>query len=101
MTALHPDVSGIAVDVRLFHEAWCYLVHKYRVYKDPLTHPALGGGGVPARLLSFVGWAMAIAQLTHLHISIPASGAPGYPAASGRLFDGDESGHPGSSMPSR
>ena len=45
MTALHPDVSGIAVDVRLFHEAWCYLVHKYRVYKDPLTHPALGGGG--------------------------------------------------------
>ena len=45
MTALRPDVSGIAVDVRLFHEAWCCLVHKYRVYKDPLPHPALGGGG--------------------------------------------------------
>ena len=35
-----------------------------------------GGGGVIPRLLSFVGRAMAIAQLTHLRISIPASGAP-------------------------
>ena len=41
---------------------------------DPFPHPALRGGVLP-RLLSFVGWAMAIAQLTHLHISIPASGA--------------------------
>ena len=37
----------------------------------------LGGGGVFPRLLSFVCRAMAIApQLTNLHISIPASGAP-------------------------
>ena len=35
-----------------------------------------GGGGVHPRLLSFVGRAMAIAQLTQLLISVPASGAP-------------------------
>ena len=75
MTALRPDVSGIAVDARLFHEAGCRLVHKYHVYKDPFPHPALRGGVLP-RLLSFVTRAMAIAQLTHLHISIPVSGAP-------------------------
>ena len=49
-TALRPDVSGIAVDAHLFHEAGCRL--------------------------SFVVRAMAIAQLTQLHISIPASGVP-------------------------
>ena len=77
MKALRPDVSRIAVDARLFHEAGCRLVHKYRVYKDPFPHPALQGGeGVLARLLSFVTRAMAIAQLTHLRISIPASGRP-------------------------
>ena len=43
MTALHPDVSGIAVDAQLFHEARCRLVHKYRIYKDPFPHPALQG----------------------------------------------------------
>ena len=72
---LRPDVSGIAVDVRLFHEAGSRLVHKYCVYKDPLPHPALREGIIP-RLLSFVDRAMAIAQLTHLRISIPESGAP-------------------------
>ena len=72
--ALWLDVSGIAVDARLFHEAGCRLVHHYRVYKDPFPHPALRGGVVP-RLLSCVSRAMAIAQLTHLRISVPASGA--------------------------
>ena len=43
--ALRPDVSGIAVDVQLFHEAGCRMVHKYRVYKDPFPHPALRRGG--------------------------------------------------------
>ena len=38
--ALRPDVSGIAVDTRLFHEAGCRLVHK-----DPFPHPAFLGGG--------------------------------------------------------
>ena len=75
-TALRPDVSGIAVDGRLFHEAGCRLMHRYGVYKDPFPHPALRGGGVLPRLLSFVVRAMAIAQLTQLNISIPASGAP-------------------------
>ena len=45
MTALRPDVSGIAVDARLFHKAGCRLVHKYLVYKDPFPQPALQGGG--------------------------------------------------------
>ena len=44
-TALRPDVSGIAVDACLFHEAGCRLVHRYRVHKDPFPHPALRGGG--------------------------------------------------------
>ena len=38
--ALRPDVSGVAVDVLLFHEVGCRLVHPYRVYKDPFPHPA-------------------------------------------------------------
>ena len=37
-TTLRPDVSSIAVDARLFHEAGCRLVHRYRVYKDPFSH---------------------------------------------------------------
>ena len=51
LTALRPDISGIAVDARLSHEAGCRLVHKYRVYKDPFPHSALPGGVLP-RLLS-------------------------------------------------
>ena len=53
----------------------CRLVHRYRVYKDPFPHPALRGGVVP-RLMSCVNRDMAIVQLTHLRISVPASGAP-------------------------
>ena len=74
-TALQPDVSGVAVDARLFHEAGCRLVHRYRVYKDPFPHPALREGVIP-RLLSCVCRAMVIARLTHLRIYIPASGVP-------------------------
>ena len=66
---------GVAVDTLLLQEAGRRLVHRYRVYKDPFPHPALRDGIVP-RLLSCVCRAMAIAQLTHLRISIPASGAP-------------------------
>ena len=74
--ALRPDVSGVAVDALLFHEAGSRLVHRYRVYKDPFPHPALCDGVVP-RLLSSVCRAMAIARLTHLRLaSIPLSGAP-------------------------
>ena len=39
--ALQPEISGIAVDVMLFRESGRKLVHKYRVYRDPLPHPAL------------------------------------------------------------
>ena len=73
--ALRPEVSGIAVDTRLFHEAGCRLVHNYRVYKDPFPHPVLREGMIP-RLLSFVDRAMVIVRFTHLIISIPASGMP-------------------------
>ena len=49
--------------------------HKYRVYQDPLPHPALREGKI-TKLLSFVNRAMVIAQLTHLRIAIPSSGNP-------------------------
>ena len=75
LAALRPDVSGVAVDALLFHEAGRRLVHRYRVYKDPFPHVALRNGIIP-RLLSCVCRAMAIARLTHLRISIPSSGAP-------------------------
>ena len=68
------DISGVAVDSLLFHEAGCRLVHRYQVYKDPFPHPALRDRVIP-RLLSCVCRAMAIARLTHLRISIPSSGA--------------------------
>ena len=64
----------MAVDVKLFHEAGCRLVHKYQIYGDPLPHPALRGK-VLQQLLGFVHRAMAIAQLTHLHLTIPSSGS--------------------------
>ena len=73
--ALRLDVSGVAVDALLFHEAGSRLVHRYRVYKDPFPHPALRDGVIP-RLLSCVCRAMAITRLTHLRILIPSSGAP-------------------------
>ena len=72
--ALHPDVSGIAVDARLFHEAGCRLVQVPGV-EGPSSSSGAPGGVIP-RLLSFVAQAMAIAQLTQLHISVPASGVP-------------------------
>ena len=73
LVALCPDVSGVAVDARLFHDSRCRLVHKNRVYRDPVTHPALWGR-VMNKLLALVARAMAIAHLTQLHIIIPASG---------------------------
>ena len=73
--ALKPEISGIAVDIRLFHESGRRLIHKYRVYQDPLPHPALREGRI-TKLLSFVNRAMVIAQLTQLRIVIPSSGNP-------------------------
>ena len=46
------------------------------VQRPPTTSSTSWGGGVIPKLLSFVDRAMDIAQLTHLRISIPASGAP-------------------------
>ena len=75
--ALQPEISGIAVDITLFRESGRKLVHKYRVYRDPLPHPALREGKI-SKLISLANRAMAIAQLTQLRIAIPASGnAPG------------------------
>ena len=66
-------MSGIAVDIKLFHEAGRRLVHKYRVYRDPWPHPALRNGRI-TKLISLVNRAMVIAQLTQLRIAIPLSG---------------------------
>ena len=75
--ALQPEISGIAVDVMLFRESGRKLVHKYRVYRDPLPHPALREGKI-SKLILQANRAMVIAQLTQLRIAIPASGnAPG------------------------
>ena len=63
------------MDVQLFHESGRRLVHRYRVYQDPLQHPALREGRI-TKLLSFVNRAMVISQLTHLRIAIPSSGNP-------------------------
>ena len=48
--ALRPDVSGIAVDTLLFHEAGQCLVHRYQIYRDPFPHPALRRCWPPAVL---------------------------------------------------
>ena len=76
LAALRPDVSGVAVDAKLFHDSGHCLVHKYQIYRDPIPHPALRGR-VVSKLINFVARAMAIAQLTHLHLTIPASGSVG------------------------
>ena len=67
------DVSGVATDVKLFHEAGCRLVHRYWIYRDPLPHVSLRGK-VMSKLHAFVNRTMVVAQLTHLHLSIPSSG---------------------------
>ena len=72
--ALKPEISGIAVDIRLFHDSGRRLIHKYRVYQDPLPHPALWEGRI-TKLISLVNRAMVIAKLTHLRIAIPSSGS--------------------------
>ena len=64
--------------MKLFHEAGCRLVHRYRIYRDPLPHLALRGG-VLRQLPRFVNRAMTIAQLTHLPITIPSSGSTSEP----------------------
>ena len=56
--ALNPEISGIAVDIQLFHESGRRLVHKYHVYRDPLPHPALREGRI-TKLISLVNRAMA------------------------------------------
>ena len=71
--ALRPEISGIAVDAMLFRESGRKLVHKYRVYRDPLPHPALREGKI-SKLILLANRAMVIAQLTQLRIAIPASG---------------------------
>ena len=59
--ARRPDVSGVAMDALLFHEAGRRLVHRYRVYEDLFPHLVLRDGVIP-RLLSSVSRAMAIAR---------------------------------------
>ena len=41
--------------------------------------PSGSAGGVLRKLLGFVHWAMVIAQLTHLHLTIPSSGSTAEP----------------------
>ena len=71
--ALQPEISGIAVDVMLFHKSGRKLVHTYRVYQDPFPHLALREGWI-SKLISIANRAMVIAKLTKLRIAIPALG---------------------------
>ena len=48
-------------------------MHNYQIYRDPIPHPVLREG-VVRKWIDFVCRTMAIAQLTHLHLTIPASG---------------------------
>ena len=57
----------------LFHEHGDRLVQKYMIFSDPLPHRSLRGR-VITKLLAFTDRAMALAQLTALHLSIPSSG---------------------------
>ena len=63
----------MATDVQLFHQTGCRLVHRYRIYKDPLPHVSQRGS-VIRKLCAFVNQAMAVARLTSLHLSFPSSG---------------------------
>ena len=87
-TALRPDVSGIAVDARLFHEAGCRLVHRYRVYKDPFPHPALRGGGGSASSSPVIrgsGYGHRPAYTApHFHPCVGGAAGPG----TSRMFSG-------------
>ena len=71
-TALRPNVFSVATDVKLFHEACCRLVHRYWIYRDPMPHVSLRDKAM-GKLSAFVNRAMVVAQLTHLHLSIPSS----------------------------
>ena len=55
------------------HESGCRLVHRYRIFRDPMPHVSLRGK-VITYLITFVNRAMAVAQLTHLHLSVSSSG---------------------------
>ena len=48
---------------------WCT-----SIYHDLIPHPVLREG-VVRKLINFVCWTMAIAQLMYLHLTIPASGS--------------------------
>ena len=67
--ALHLSLSGVATDVKLFHQYGRRLVHRYWIYKDPLSHVALQGS-VIRQLSAFVNQAMTVARLASLHLSI-------------------------------
>ena len=82
--AVRPGVSGSATDVMLFHQHDCRLVHRHRIYKDPLPQVSLRGK-VIRKLTLFANQDMAVARLTSLNLSIPLSGTDGIyiPSAEG------------------
>ena len=64
--ALRPDVSGIAVDALLFHEAGSWLVHRYLVYKDPFPH-TIPSSGAPAGQVPMECFPLATAPVSQAH----------------------------------
>ena len=76
--ALRPDISGHCGGRTAVPCGRMSFGTQVPGVQGPVSAPGAqgGGGGVIPRLLSFVARAMAIAQLTQLHIFIPASGVP-------------------------
>ena len=62
---LHPGVSSIVTEVMLFHQHGGWLVHRYRLYADPLPHVSLRGW-VMKNLSRFTIQASAVARWTIL-----------------------------------
>ena len=62
----------MATDVKLFRESGRQLVHRHCTFRDLMPHVSLQGK-VISDLIVFVHRAMAVAQMTHLHLSVPSS----------------------------
>ena len=75
-SALRPDVSGIAVDARLFHKAGCRLVHTVCTRTHFLTRRSGGGSASSSAVIREPGYGHCPAYTaTHFHSCV--GGAPG------------------------
>ena len=67
---LYLGISDIATDIMLFHQHGRRLVHRYRIYRDPLPHVSLRG--MVIRKLTAFANRVTVARLTNLHLETRA-----------------------------